>query len=323
MYEEHFGEKSKTLCDLIRKMLNIDLEKRADYHTLVNTVECLINGTSMEELTQEDRPAVQIDELKVRRKRSDSLEQVKAQLSSRNNSHSGDLVVLDDHNDLKGNQNCMAAQVILSKTVSDFLNWDELNKENLAPCFLNATVLTHLQLYDVSDKMLFKCEEFLQYSDDPSLIPTYIRVCFMRINNLKTLNKKEEALQVAYNLSKLILDQKNSNLSIIADLLVLISNLLFLTNNLSQSVEQLKTASSIVQRADWDQEGEVKNSMVVLLIAKIEASIFNYRGALSTIEEKLRDHHTDNRIEFEMLKAEILLAVHNDIECVERRRVHH
>ena len=314
MYEDNFGEKSKMLCDLVRKMLNIDLEKRADYHTVVNTVEYLINGASMEELTQEDRPEIEVGQLKVRRNQSDSIEEVKARLSSRNNSHSGELVDLD-RRDLKGNQNCMAAQVILSKTVSDFLNWDELNKENLAPCFLNATVLTHLQLYDVSDKMLFKCEEFLQYSDDPSLIPTYIRVCFMRINNLKTLNKKEEALQVAYNLSKLILDQKNGNLSIIADLLVLISNLLFLTNNLSQSVEQLKTASSIVQRAEWDQEGDVKNSMVILLIAKIEASIFNYRGALATIDDKLKDHHTDNKIEFEMLKAEILLALHDNFEC--------
>lgn len=283
-------------------MLEIESTKRADPYSIMNQIEKLeqmadnlnqMDPAGSQEIFQVP-PEVQIP--------NPTLPFRKPNL--RKTSETGDNLELF----FEGDFNSLAARKIKTQSELDFIKHGLMDPEQLNACHFTSTVLANFKLYSLSDDHLKMCQAVAGSRPDPISLQIYIRICFMRINNLKILNKKMEALEIATGLSYFMIGNKSAFPSVISELLVSISNLQFLTNDLGQSLDQLLHAETVIRKVDIDDNIDNKLSMVNLMLAKIHYSLGNYqiaKNAISQNQEKSQKEKPD----FLLLKAECCLKM--------------
>jgi len=283
----------KDISSMVRGMLELDIERRVDTHWILDQLE------QMGYLDIKDRPQPQVHSQASILPTSLELKKPKSKVSQ--TLQEGESIFLED-------ANVRAAKQFLRDKVIDYSKRTITNVDALNDCFHSAVVLSHLQRFSQSAQLLKRCEEYILRKGEGQLVATYVRVCFMRVSNLKILNKKEEALEVATGLTKYLLENKYWQLSTVADILALIANLLYLMNILGEAVKQLKHAQHILSRCETDDELDLKISNIDLLIAKIHFTLGNYITTASFLESRIDKPDYPNRTEFLLLRAEIFLA---------------
>lgn len=208
----------------------------------------------------------------------------------------------------EGDFNSVAARKIKTQCELDFIKHGLIDPDHLNACHFTSTVLANFKLYSLSDDHLKLCQSIAGSRQDPISLQIYIRICFMRINNLKILNKKMEALEIATGLSYFMIGNKSAFPTVISELLVTISNLQFLTNDLGQSLDQLMHAETVIRKVDIDDNIDNKLSMVNLMLAKIHFSLGNYQIAKNAISQN-QEKSQKEKPEFLLLKAECCLKM--------------
>ena len=292
--------KAEGLADLVRGMLEVQSSRRFDCCAVMNLLERL-EAQAVENSKTEQSPAdfamfQQPPEINV----PPATLKLKKPNSRRNSIHEDEqkleLMFSDEIN-------AIACRRILRDIEIDFKKEGIIDPDYLNACYFTATVMTNFKLFGPSDELLKHCQAIAATKQDHGSLQFYIRICFMRINNLKILNNKTEALQIASGLSYFMYENKSAFPSMIAELSVIISNLFYLTNDLGQSFEQLNVASSVIAKTEWDEAADNKTTMINLMMARIQVTLGNFEQAKEIID-KCEAKGGPSRSDFVLLKAE-------------------
>lgn len=287
------------MADLVRSLLELESTRRPDYYTIMNKLEGITKlSEKMSQLDNVVVPSVQIFRVPTEVHVPPATLELKKPNSHKKHKESDKLDLLLDEN-----YNSAACRKILDLREIDFVRTEMVDPDMLNSCFFNASVLTNFKLYSLSDELLKQCQRVASTRQDPISLQSYVRICFMRINNLKTLNKKTEALQIATGLSYFMNENNSGIPSAIADLLVSISNLQFLTNHISNSLDELAFAAEVIRKLEMDELGDSKLAMVNLMLAKIQMCLGNFSKTKDMIPTNV-EKNTYGRSEFLLLKAE-------------------
>lgn len=282
----------------MRGLLNMESSKRTDYFTIINLLDSIEKKAESMNHSEIHIPNMQIFQVPTEVNIPPATLELKKPNSKKKDLDLDKLELLFDED-----YNAAACKKILDQREIDFVINEMIDPDMLSSCYFNALVLTNFKLYSLSDELLKQCQLVVSTRQDPVSLQSYIRICFMRINNLKILNKKTEALQIATGLSYFMKEKNSGVPTVIADLLVSISNLQFLTNDIGRSLEELNFAAELINRLEMDELCDSKLAMVNLMTAKIQLCLGNYQKTKNMIVAAV-EKDTFGRSDFLLLKAE-------------------
>ena len=324
---EKFQEKTDRgdICDIVRSMLEVDTERRLDVHGLLNKLESLDEfkrGTGIHHIVQ-FTPAYLASQgagnnSGVISSGKDHLSRNTLEITNKGMSKTIKSITDNESYYAGEDFNLLAAKEKLKEHIVDFKNVNGDFEDYSTPSFHLARVLTHLNLFEKAVELMQICETHL--SSKPNSNKNFrVRVGHLHVNNLKMLNKKEEALVVVKKLIEFLKKEGNEDPGVMFDTLMQYAHILYLTNRLTESLECLSQISAQIER---DRNGsthhlvlENRRYSVAVITAKIHMTLYNHRKAYDIVMQQLELRRPEHVAELSLLKCQILLEADNTDVC--------